>query len=88
MFNNIQNKTTILSLPDRLLTEKYKDERQREFNRFEMLKEYTHDAPIEEIEKILYKHNGDSDDSYIFSGRFFKRKDIEDYIEWRKKEWL
>ena len=78
-------KITTYCPPDRLLTEMYKDERQREFNRFEMLKNYTHDTPIEELEKILYKHNGDN---YIFGGRFFKRKDIEDYIEWRKKEWV
>jgi len=77
--------TQIITPPDRLLTEQYKDERARERRRFEVIRDYTNDADIEELKEILWKNPREN---YIFGGRFFKKEDIEAYIEYRMKEWL
>lgn len=77
--------TQNVTLPDRLLTEMYKDERQNEHRRFEVIRKYTNDADIEKLKEMLYKH---PNETYIFGGRIFKKADIEAYIEYRTKEWL
>jgi len=77
--------TQIVTPPDRLLTEMYKDERERLQRRFEVIRDYTHDADIEKLKEILWKNPMKW---YYFGGRSFKREDIESYIEYRTKEWL
>lgn len=86
MFNEYVIKNTqIVTTPDRLLTEMYKDERQRKQRRFEVIRKYTDDVDIEKLKEILYKH---PNETYIFGGRIFKKVDLESYIDYRTKEWL
>lgn len=81
----VVQETKIITPPDRLLTEMYKDERQRQQRRFEVIRDYTKDVDLEKLKEILYKHpNG----PYIFGGRIFKKDDLEAYIDYRTKEWV
>lgn len=81
----VVQKTQIITPPDRLLTEMYKDDKERKLRRFEMIRDYTHDVDLEKLKEILYKHPSPT---YIFGGRIFKKEDIEAYIEYRTTEWL
>lgn len=81
----VVQETKIVTPPDRLLTEMYKDERQRLQRRFEVIREYTDDVDLEKLKEILYKH---PNETYIFGGRTFKKVDLEAYIEYRIKEWV
>lgn len=83
--NNEISFTGLSQLPDRLLTEMYKDQKTRERNRFEMIREYTNDTDIEKLKTILYKY---PQKTYFFGGKMFKKEDIEAYIEYRAKEWV
>lgn len=83
--NNEISFTGLRQLPDRLLTEMYKDQKARERNRFEIIREYTNDADIEQLKTILYKH---PQKTYFFGGKMFRIEDIEAYIEYRAKEWI
>lgn len=85
MFNTYTSVVQNVTLPDRLLTEMYKDERQCEQRRYEVIRNCTNDANIETLKELLYKH---PNDTYIFGGRIFKKADVEAYIEYRTKEWL
>lgn len=84
MFN-----TQNVTLPDRMLTEVYKDileeKRQIAQRRYEVIRKYTNDADIEKLKELLYTHPSET---YIFGGRIFKKKDIEAYIDYREEEWL
>lgn len=83
--NNEINFAGLRQLPDRLLTEMYKDQKERERKRFEVIREYTNDCDIEKLQTILYKH---PQNTYIFGEKRFKIEDIEAYIEYRTKEWI
>lgn len=85
MFNKYVNVSQNITLPDRLLTEIYKDGRQLEQRRIDTIREYTNDADVEKLRELLYKH---PNETYIFGGRIFKKADIEAYIDYRTKEWL
>lgn len=85
MFNKYVNVSQNVTLPDRLLTEIYKVEQQREQRKIDTIREYTHDADVEKLRELLYKH---PNETYIFNGRMFKKADIEAYIDYRTKEWL
>lgn len=82
MFNTyvIQN-TETNTLPDRLLTEVYKDKRAADRRRFEQLNILLGNPTVQQVKRMLYKGGN----NFICDGEFVQRADVEWFLDYKEK---